>query len=120
HQAERDPSFRLLEFLEAVVMQSKCGFKLFEEKLNLPPQLVELDHVSQGEFLVIGHEDFLNLYPMALCQCFRCRKEEPYLSHGMNVPTFLVHVVRAGLKFRPDPVAGDPKFTPRTYYVHEE
>ena len=89
-------------------MQSKCGFELFEEKLNLPPQLVELDHVSQGEFLVIGHEDFLNLNLMALCRCFSCRKEEPYLSHGMNVSTFLVHVIRAGLEFRPDPVAGDP------------
>ena len=89
-------------------MQSKCGFELFEEKLNLPPQLVELDHVSQGEFLVVGHEDFLNLNLMALCRCFSCRKEEPYLSHGMNVSTFLVHVIRAGLEFRPDPVAGDP------------
>ena len=36
HQAERDPSFRLLEFLEAVVMQTKCRFELFEEKLRLP------------------------------------------------------------------------------------
>src|SRR5208283_3591907 len=49
--------------------------------------------------------------PHATVNKFRilsCRKEEPYLSHGMNVSTFLVHVIRAGLEFRPDPVAGDP------------
>ena len=26
----------------------------------------------------------------------------------MNVSTFLVHIIRAGLEFGPDPVAGDP------------
>ena len=35
HEAERD-RVSLLELLEAVVMQSKCGFELFEEKLDLP------------------------------------------------------------------------------------
>ena len=77
-------------------------------RLNLPPQLMGLNDVSKRQMLVVGHENLLHVNALARHWFFDCRKEEPHLPYGMDVSTFLVHVVRAGLQFRPDPAAGDP------------